>query len=195
VPRIDGRALFSTVAVRRPPRFSALAAGIALACAAAAAAAAVPNSPVRLWLESLIGTARSGEQQAAVSPPAEPERQKAKGAGGISIVPVHKLEITFLGNQESGEIRVAFRDDERVSVQSTEAGPAYAIQKDRIVVNNAGSTASYEIGLPRALSTARISIASDIVFRSEAGTVSSEARPDREGRYIIPLMSRLRRAP
>jgi len=176
----------------RARRVGSLAAGIALACVAAAAAAAVPGSPVRRILDR--AAVAIGARRDAPAPPPRPAPPPAQG-GGVAITPGREIEVHFRRPQRRGTVRIAFDDRAAASLRATSGTPGYAVGEDRIVVDNAGDDATYELTVPRALDEVRVRVADVVVFHKAGGRVIGHPPSDSAGGYTVRLDPGVRRAP
>lgn len=157
--------------------YIAAAAGIVL-FVLAAAASAMPGSPLRSWLVGLVGEGRETPAQGGQGP--------ATGApGGISVIPTGEFELVFEAVQEVGVLRITLTDQSELAVRAIGEGPSYSLAPEHVRVENAGSTADYEITLPRSAGHVRIRVADAVVLVSRDGSIATEAVQDDAGRYIM----------
>lgn len=160
---------------RRWLRPRTAAAGIVL-LVVAGAASAMPGSLVRTWLAELFeGLQETGAQQ---SPP-------VGVSGGISVIPTGQFELVFEVGQRSGVIRVSLTHEAELAVRAIGEGPGYSVAPERVQVENAGSAADYEILVPRSAENVRIRVGDTVVFTKQGASITTAARPDGRGRYIL----------
>jgi len=115
------------------------AAGIVLALGVAAAAFAAPGSPLPAWAKAVAGWIGGGPGVRA------PER----GAAGIAVVPGRNLVIVFGSFQTDGQAEVSLTDGAELVVRAPSGAATFTSEADRLVIDNQGSTASFEIQIPR----------------------------------------------
>jgi hypothetical protein len=163
----------------RGPRWGAIAAGIAaVGVAIVAAAAAVPNSPLRTYLARL-----GGKHSAAPAVHQSPESNVAS----VGFVPARAVNVTFKSEQRSGQIGVTLSDSPLVRVAHRSGSASYTLTLDGVQIANVGSSASYEVTLPRAATVVRIRVSGRVVFARDGDTIEAAASPDPQGRYVIPF--------
>lgn len=178
-------------AAREPARnrlaWYRIAASIAFVIAAGGILYALPGSPLREWISGRGADERGvGEEGAGRS------EEVAGALSGLTVRPDGPYEIAFLARQSSGRIRVELTPSGDVQIRvagepvGLESGP------DRLVVSNAGSSASYEILLPDGGPPIGILLDGRIVFRKQGDRVDTAADLDPSGAYLIELSSPLR---
>ncbi len=157
--------------------YIAAAAGIVL-FVLAAAASATPGSPLRSWLVGLLGEAREA--------PAQDGQGPSTGApGGISVIPAGEFELVFEAVQEVGVLRISLTDENELAIRSIGGGPGYSIAPEHVRVENAGSTADYEITIPRSAEHVRIRVADAVVLVKRGASIVTAAVQDAAGRYVM----------
>lgn len=187
-PRIDVRALMS----RAPAPHVAWgrwAAGLLLAVIVAGAAYAAPGTPFREWITSVlesIGDRRSGsprtERRAVAATP---------GVSGIAVAPGRALLILFTSAESTGTARLALIDGADVMVRVPIGGATFTSDVDRLVIDNRGSSAAFDIEVPRSAARVEIQVAGHRIFLSQHARVTTATAADTDGRYSLPLsMSR-----
>ncbi len=158
-------------------RWPGMAAGIAaVAVAVVGAAAVIPHSPLRVYLGRL---ARIESAAPAVQQPAEPP------ASSVGFTPASVVNVTFVSTQASGEIDVTLSDSAVVRVAHHAGSASYVVTAEGMVVENAGSDASYEVTVPRAASSVHIRVGSRTIFARDGGHVSTAGVLDANGHYLI----------
>lgn len=162
-------------ASRRWRRSQIAAAGIVL-LVVAGAASAMPGSPLRAWLAGLF----EGSQEEA------PEQGRPVGvSGGISVIPTEQFELVFETSQESGVMQVTLADEAEFAVRAIGRAPAYSVAPEQVRIENAGSTADYEILIPLAATNVRIRVGDYVVFAKQGASILTAANPDPQGRYVL----------
>jgi hypothetical protein len=126
---------------------------------------------------------------AAVHPrasvPASPNRPPADNAG-VAVVPGLVAEIAFDTSQYSGALRVRLADSVELSIRS-DAPVSYRVRPGGIDVHNRGSTASFDVLIPRAAPYVRIRVAGRVVLEKVGPRGVVGATPDSAGRYVLSM--------
>jgi hypothetical protein len=169
------------------------AAGIVLALAAAGAAYAAPGSPLRglvarvvTWLDD---EPRSGDPTARRSDATAPAGADESGRG-IAVAPGDRFIIAFPSHQPEGLAAVSLTDGAEVVVRASSADATFTSGVDRLFVDNRGSSAHFQIEIPRSAPRVDIWIAGRRVFSKGPGGVIAEGGRDADGRYLLPLSPR-----
>jgi len=159
-PRIDVRAI---VARARARHFGWMrwAAGILLALGLAGAAYAAPGSPLRTWAKAVAAWLGGGPKQA-------PEASVA----GIAVAPRRELVIQFTAHQTVGAAQVSLTDGAEVVVRAPLGAAMFTADADRLVIDNTGSQASFEIEIPRTAPRVEIRVGQDRTFLKEGTRVT-----------------------
>ena len=169
-PQVNARA----VAARTRTRdigWARWAASIVLALGVAAAAYAAPGSPVRAWVQAVAD--RIGGRPRAGAPD--------RGAAGIAVVPGQKLVIVFTSLQAEGHAVVALSDGAEVVVRAPSGAATFTTDADRLVVDNHGATANFQVQIPGAAPRVEIWVNGVRVFLKDGASVS--------GPSLLPLTS------
>jgi hypothetical protein len=159
-------------------------AGILLAAIVAGAAYAVPGSPLPVWVHAVvqwIGRSRP-------SPPGPaPARDRDPDVAGVTVVPGRELVILFTSPQSKGHARVSLTDEAEVAVRAASGAASFTSEVDRLVIGNAGSSAAFEILIPRAAPRIEIRVGGRRIFVKQGDHVITAASPDARGAYLLPL--------
>lgn len=164
------------------------AAGIVLAVVAAGVAYAAPGSPVREWIDGIQ----------RIRPAAPPTRQAPQSdvpasMAGIAVRPGPSLVIRFVEAQASGSVRVSLVDSSTVVVRAPQAAATYATADELLLIDNSGSTASFDIEIPRNARNVELWVAAEQLVTVRNGRFSTAgaagvaqvelplARPSRSG--------------
>ena len=140
VPQVDARAVIARAGQqRRSPAYLRWAAAIALGLGLAGAAYALPGSPLRAWVRALV----HGAAPAPTQPP-------DSGFAGIAVAPGQGLSVVFAARQATGTADVRLTDSAEVVVRALTGAATFTSGADRLVIDNAGSDATFEIQIPRA---------------------------------------------
>jgi hypothetical protein len=175
-PAMDWRA----VEAPESPRSPSLLLAASIACVLAAGILyALPDSPLRSWIDRIGGD--------APAPGATVEGGEAQTVSGLSIRPAGPFEIVFAGHQESGVLRVELSDTSEVEIRvlghpvDLESGP------DRVVVANIGSRSSFAIRLPEGGPPISVRIGDAVVLVQTGVDVRTAAPRTESGEYLIDL--------
>lgn len=136
-PRIDAGAVTARSTAR--VAWARWAASVLLALGVAAAAYAAPGSPLPAWAKAVTDWV-GGRPRARA-----PDRDVA----GIAIVPGRSLVILFTSFQSWGEARVTLTDGAEVVVRAPSGTATFTSDAERLVIDNRGSSATFEIQIPR----------------------------------------------
>jgi hypothetical protein len=166
------------------------AAGLFLALGLAGAVYAMPGSPLRPWVKAAatwVG-ARVRQEPTPPEPPAAPPSQPA----GIVVAPGRDLFIQFTSPQPEGGVRVSLTDDVEVVVQGPLGAATFTSDANRVVVDNRGSTAVFEIRIPDAAPRVEIRLGDRRIFLKEGGWVTTEDAAGGRGPFLLSLRGGVR---
>jgi hypothetical protein len=154
------------------------AAVVLLTLAGAGAAYAMPGSPLPGWMKRVA---------AWVAGSAAPPRALPATAG-IAVSPGDRLSIEFATNQAEGSAATVWLTDGPAVVARALNGTAtFTTDVDRLVIGNHGSTANYEIELPRTAKWVEIRVGQRRLLLKQGALVVTEAPADDQGRYLVSL--------
>ena len=167
---------------RRRAMWTRWAASGLLAVGLAGAADAAAGFPVLSWVSAL--TARwsraPGPEVAPLAPvAAEP------AVGGVAVVPGSSFVVLFRSAQSAGEVRVTVTEGSDLVVRAPSGAATFTSDPDRVVIDNRGSTADFDIAIPRGTTRVEIRIGDRRVFLKDGARIITVA-PD-SGRYRIAL--------
>jgi hypothetical protein len=162
------------------------AAGILLLLGVAGAAYALPGSPVRGWVRSLFLWVSSSKQQPAA--PSQPQ-PPAERTAGIAATPGRSFVIAFESPEAGGQARVSLTDGEEVTVRAPLGSAKFTSAADRLVIDNQGTGATYEIEIPRAAPRVEIRVAGTRIFLKDSSRVATDRARETDSHYLIPLRS------
>lgn len=163
----------------------AIAAGFAvLILGAAAVAAALPGSTLRRYVQRVLA-APAATSRVPSTGVAAAVRPRQDGLSGIAFVPTSGVDIVFREMQTMGEIRITLGDASAVRVAHAGGHAAYSLDDAGVVVENARSSASYAIVLPRTGKRARILIGDHTVFAKKDDHIVTAAARDSSGSYVL----------
>lgn len=185
-PAVDAAAVVATARRRRPARLR-WAAGIVLALGAAGAVYAVPGSPLRGLVEAVRDRVGERASPATVETPA---RQPGPDVAGIAVPAGERLVIAFTAPQQEGRATVSLTDAAEVVIRARSGTATFTSGVDRLVIDNEGSTASFDIEIPRGAPQVEILVAGRRVFVKEGSRITAETSNDSVGPYHLPLARR-----
>lgn len=160
------------------------AAGIFLVLGAAGAAYAVPGSPMRQWIRSAATWIAREER---VSPIPRQVEAPTASAAGIAAVPGRSYVIAFQRAEPGGQVRVSLTDGEEVTVRAPSGAARFTSAADRLLIDNRGSGATFDIEIPRTAPRVEIRAAGKSIFLKQGERVVAPQSADGEGRYVIGL--------
>jgi hypothetical protein len=140
---------------------------------------ALPDSPLRSWIDRTGREAPAGEAEAGPV--------GARSVSGLSIRPAGPFEIGFAGRQESGTIRVELADTPEVEIRVLGAPVGLESGPDRVTVANLGSRSDYAIRLPEAGPPVTVRVGNVAVFIKSVAGVRTAAPRFESGEYRIDL--------
>lgn len=159
------------------------AAAILVAVSIAGVAWAAPGSPVRAFLGHAVEwmhRSQGSETQRAPAP-ATPTM------AGIAVAPGAKLVILFASARAGSAAHVSLTDSEDVVVRAPVGAAAFTSNDDRLVIENAGSSATFEIEIPRTAPHVEIRIAGRAAFTKDGAHIVANGVAQRGNGYVIPL--------
>jgi hypothetical protein len=165
----------------RPP---AVAAALLL-CAAGAMAALVSPAGRRLvtrtwqWLAAANPLSRSAQA-----------RSGSPTSWGIAFAADGRIDIAFEAPQATGELRVRLSDSTGKALVVATAPVRYTVRSTHLTIGNAGSTASYDITIPRAGSQATLRVGGVTVLTKDHSRIAVANGGRRVGEaYVLPFRS------
>jgi hypothetical protein len=171
-------------------------AAVVLALACGGVAYALPGSPLPGWFERIAGWVGGP----TVPPSAAPERRVDQPApappapppatAGIAVTPGERLVIHFAAAQTAGAVTVAPADGPDVVVQARNGTVTFTTHTGGLLIDNSGSTADYQIDLPRGAPWIEIQVADRRLFLQDRGRQVASAPADPSGRYVLTLVPR-----
>ncbi len=159
------------------------AAGFLVAAGVAGAAYALPGSPVRAWVKTVVERIGNRPEPTPPAPAATPDRRVA----GIAVSPGQSLLILFASPQAVGQARVSLGDGAEVVVRAPIGAAAFTSDLDRLVIDNPGSSATFEIEIPRAAPHVEIRVKGARIFLKQGPQVTARESADESGSYSLPL--------
>lgn len=159
------------------------AAGILLVLGAAGAAYAVPGSPVRGWVRS----AAAWIAREYRGPPAPKQADAPSRGAGIAALPGRNYVIAFQSLESGGQARVSLTDGAEVIVRAPSGAARFTSAVDRLLIDNQGSGATFEIEIPRTALRVEIRVAGKRIFLKQGERVTPGVPPGAEGKYLLRL--------
>jgi len=101
------------------------------------------------------------------------------GVAGIAVAPGRALVILFTSPQVEGQAQVSLTDGTEVVVRAPSGTATFTADVDRLVIDNPGSRATFEIQIPRAAPWVEIRVQGVPIFLKEGSRVT--------GSYLLPL--------
>ena len=167
-------------------RRALIAASIALIVVAGGAAALVPGGALRHYIERVIAESPfAAPRGVPQTPVAAAVSAHQSAASGIAFVPARVVEVAFRNGQMAGKIRITLSDSNVVRIRQDDGHGGFALTGAGVVVENAGSRASYAIMLPRAAHRAVVRVRNQIVFATANGDIATAAARDSSGSYVV----------
>ena len=167
------------------------AATVLIVIAAAGAAYAAPGSPLPALLDRAIALVTGSQRSSGTSAPAEPGSSGPSSdqpvTSGIAFAPRERFAIRFSSRQERGVIAVTLTDDPNIAVRVVGGTATFGTDVDRLTIDNAGSTADYEIDVPKSAPWVAIEIGEERVLLKEGSALTPDTATDPSGRTILKL--------
>jgi hypothetical protein len=171
----------------RPPAWGRWAAGILLALGAAGLAYAAPGSPLGGLVRRLV-TWTDGTPRRTVSSPRGARIAGTEDVtGGIAVAPGDRFTIAFSADQPGGVAAVSLTDGVDVVVRALGGTATFGSDVDRLSIGTDGSSARFQIEIPRRAPWVDIRVAGRSVLSKRGARVLAEGERDADGRYLVPL--------
>jgi anti-sigma factor RsiW len=158
------------------------AAAVLLALGLAASAYAIPGSPVRNWVNMLLGrdTATGNEAATAIEPSSLPDLT------GVEVEPGNSLIIDFVRAQSQGNAIVSLTDSATVLVRGPNGAARFTSEPGHLLIDNTG-TATFYVRVPRSARHIEIRIAGQPILLKQGDSVTAARPADTTGTYALPL--------
>ncbi len=182
-----GTVAMAARARRRELGWGRWAAGLLLALGLAAGAYATPGSPLPGWVHAIAD--RIGGRPGPPREGADRPEAAEPGVAGIAVEPGREFVILFTSSQSEGLARVSLGDGAKVEVRAPIGAATFTSGVDRLVIDNRGSSASFEIQIPRVAPRVEIRVDGDRVFLKDVDVVATGGAMVGPGSYDLPLKS------
>ncbi|MBA3521744.1 MAG: hypothetical protein H0T90_04475 [Gemmatimonadales bacterium] len=120
-----------------------------------------------------------------VRPAQVPERDA--GVAGVAATPGKAFVIHFELPDSAGAARVSLTEGEEVTVRAPSGAATFTSGAERLLVSNAGSGATFEIGIPRDAPRVEIRVAGGRIFLKDGTRIVSD-QPAENQHYVLPLL-------
>lgn len=165
-------------------------AGFLIAAALAGAAYAFPGSPLPALLHH-VAEWISGQTAPPPPPPpapqAEPSPTARRETAGIAVPVTERFSIHFVSNQTGGDITMSFTDGPNAVVRAFSGTATFTTDVDRLTIQNSGSTADYEMELPRGARWVEITVGARRLLLKDGDRIVTDIPADAHERYVLPL--------
>jgi anti-sigma factor RsiW len=170
LPSIDHPIPRMPVPRRRPLRW---AAAIALFLLAAGTAYAVPGSPVRRFVDRLVGR------------PVTDEAPRSPDVAGVAVPFGQRFSIVFSAPRAPGVLTITLTDGATIDARRRGGAATFTAEIDRLRIETGSEPTDFEIAVPRDAPWVEVVVEARRIFLKDGSRVITEARADAEGRYIF----------
>ena len=154
----------------------------------AGVAYATPGSPVRLWLDQVLGRYRPQSEQGRAA--ARP-REGAPVVAGIAVDPGLTLVIGFevprAPGTQTGMVTVTLVDSAEVIVRAPVGAATFTSSAERVSIERRDGSAAFEILIPRSAPRVEITVSGRTAFVKAGRSVLTAGVETAPGRYTIAL--------
>jgi hypothetical protein len=152
------------------------------AAALAGAAYAIPGSPLPAVVAKIAHWI-AGEPPA----PSDGSGDAPLVTSGIAVPAKPRFVIEFVAQQASGVAVLSLADGPNVVVRALGGTATFTTDIDRLTVDNRGSSADYEIEIPRSVSYFEVSIGARRAVIKDGEAFATGFPLDEHGRAVLPL--------
>jgi hypothetical protein len=160
------------------------AAVVLLMVSVAGVAWAAPGSPlpalVGKAIQWIAGSRKSVASRVPTAPPVP--------VGGVAVAPGSRLSILFTSVEPGSAARVSLTDTQDVVVRAPVGAAAFTSNDDRLVIENTGSPATFEIEIPRTAARVEIRVDGKRVYLKDGPRVTATPSAQTGAEYLIPLV-------
>jgi anti-sigma factor RsiW len=185
LPEADVEEIVDRARVRESAAWGRWAAGFLIAAGIAGTAYAIPGSPLKAWVRTVAGWAGdrldSSPTRSAPAPPLEPR------VGGIAVAPGRALLVQFTSTQSEGNVLVTLTDGTEVIVRGPMGAATFTSAADRLLIDNPGSSATFEIQIPRSAAWVEIRVGAERALLKAGTSVSVGGTERGSDPYVLPL--------
>jgi len=150
------------------------AAAIILFLLGAGALYALPRSPLRHWIATLGG---GRPRQGPV--PTRPS--------GIAIEPGAHFSIVFTAPRASSKVTITLTDAATIEARRLDGTARFTAEIDGLSIEPGSADDDFAIDLPRGAPWVEVLVGDRRIFLKDGAQISTAARPDSLGRYILSL--------
>lgn len=168
--------------------------GLATLAAASAAAAAIPSTRWHALVERFTRTPVVATERASSAPDVTASEAPA-ARGSIAVAASPAVMVAFRFVQSTGVIRVMLTDASQIRIEHSGGAPRYVVSPQGVGIENAESSASYLIRVPRSSDSVEVRIAGRLVFAKHGMSITGVARSDGPGAYQLDFTSLSRSLP
>ncbi len=161
------------------------AATILVVLGLAGGAYALPGSPVPRWVESVAAWIGGRPSQTSLAPAPAPE----PGVAGIAVSPGQSLFILFTVSGPEGHARVSLTDGAKVVVRGPVGAATFSTDAGRLVIENHGTSATFEIEIPRDASRVEIRVGGSRIFLKDGPSITTVQTVEAGDVYLLRLSS------
>jgi hypothetical protein len=101
--------------------------------------------------------------------------------------PGDRLRIVFRAEQPGGVVLVSLTDAAIVEVRALDSPAEFTLDPDRISIDNAGSTARFEVDIPSSAPRVEILVGDRRILLKDASRIVTDAPQDPDGKYRVSL--------
>jgi anti-sigma factor RsiW len=143
----------------------------------------------RAFLRDTVGLGRPDENAAVTTPAGvDPASITApEMSSGIAVEPSARFAITFDAGQDSGMLRVAIVETDKISVRASSAEVSFESRADGIVIHNRGVSGDYALSIPERAPFVEVRLANVVLFSRQNGIVRTIGTQNPPGGFRIPL--------
>jgi hypothetical protein len=183
---------FASVAARasqtRVP-WRRIAAAVIVTLSLSGVAIASVRGPLALWVAAAARLFSTERAPARRSPPTPSAPVSPAGIAGVAMRPGRSISVSFAHNQAGGDLRIVLVDDSVLQLTAPTGAATFTSSSGALLVNNAGSSASFDVRIPRGAARVEIRIADRVVYLKVGSHVSPGASTDGAGVTILPLVA------
>jgi hypothetical protein len=184
-PRVDAETVIADAGAHGV-RWGRRAAGVLVALGLAGLSYALPGSPVPALVSTAVNWVDRLAARPAPPPPPSPAEVEPAEAG-IAMTPGPELVILFTSARAEGSVRVSLTDDTQVVVRAPAGAARFTSLTDRLVIENAGPPAEFEIRIPRDARRVEIRVDGRRILLKERARIAADRPAEPAGHYLLPL--------